>query len=229
MEVIQGVVFLGDEDGHVAEVSESKRLKVETQPAAAPADTIQVIKAYSGSVGGSATVSDVYVIPNKTILTLLSWDGGGVGGSTDRSRVTLYYSTDGVIDSADIILGRHYFNIGAISKSLSQKFIGDGVAAIISERQRMNATAYELYAQWTGYLEYKAHTVLEEGITPTATATSMSKDVTKTWTANQWQNKWVIINSGLPVLITSNTVSALAFTGNASVGSNLPYKIVEFI
>lgn len=217
-----------DEMGvHKAKVNADGTLAVSTATVT-PANTIPVEILVESSVAGSTSVDTPYVIPNNTSLQLQAFKFGCYSSSTNESRAYLYESTGNTITAISILHTLIYIVWGTVRDPLSDLIVGNGTKCLIMRRQRVDATARNMFTMIEGYLTYNTITVDETNTATTVAATTVTR-TGASWTTNQWAGKYVRVNGGPPLYIASNTATVLTITGNiANTGSTIPYKIITF-
>lgn len=229
---VAGVVQIRDSlvPTQLARVDESGYLLVKTPPPEAPVGTFPVEMMARSTITGSSQVDTPWVIPPNTVIVLQRFLGGQYPASGDASELGLYHSTTGTITTASYLLSLGYVGTGEMNykDELANTYAGDGVAAIIARRRRMNATAREMYYRWIGYLKYKNTKIIEDSITTNVTATTIT-DTTKTWTPGALVGFYVVLSKRTPLRITANTNNTLTVVGNSQLAVVQPYQILEFL
>lgn len=118
--------------------------------ASTPTGRTVVTREARGSVSGSSSSLTTYVIPNGVTIYIQYFEGGAQGATYD-SRVAIYYAGAGSLNGTEVILGNGYCADSNYQKALDVSYLGDGTAAIIMQRTRLDGTAKEMYAKWIGY------------------------------------------------------------------------------
>jgi hypothetical protein len=153
VKLIYGWVTLRDSSG-VEVGTASNRLQVSTPPPAPPPGTTPVIEPPSPLIDlqGGLTNLQTYVIPAGKTLTIQRLLMSGENRAAE-SKVTLYYAPNGVIDGTEVIISMgHLSGFVVAPQDLNDTYVGDGVAAIILERRRLDNGRREIFAKWFGYL-----------------------------------------------------------------------------
>lgn len=152
--LLTGIV-IRDVSGNLATVTASGELRVKPS-VDAPAGTTPVNVSVLSSVTG--TVDNTYIIPNGETLILLSFqcgsEGSFAGSKARNSKVELYYAPDGTVNvNAQLLALKYLSNSNAeVSFSVQEtSFLGDGTAAIILRRVRLDGGVDEMFGRWGGY------------------------------------------------------------------------------
>ena len=146
-------VFVTDPvSGAQARVTPDGRLGVSQAPRV-PDGKTAVGASMAGSVNGFASLVSTYVIPSGRTLRVQWFEYGGAGGAGNCSRVSLYYAPTGTITSGQAPITCGYVTCGSGWTPLDAEYVGNGTAAIVMQRSRLDAQARELYGAWKGYLE----------------------------------------------------------------------------
>ena len=222
-------VILSSEDGKLMEIDRLGQLHVITPDQEAPEGTFPVQRTGYSEVSANSAEFDTYIIPNTQILKIQKFKAGTVDEKRS-SKIILYYAPNGIFDGNEEIISLLY--CGRTNDDIiNRNFIGDGTAAIILERRRMDNKKMEVYAYWKGYLNLPDFNVLEEGISSSVGYDWLDRDASNSvWVANNLIGKSVIINESIIRTITGNSANVLWFSdGNDITGSNIRYKIIEFI
>lgn len=194
----------------------------------APPNTISIEALIEGSVAGSTLVDTPYIIPNNTTLYLQSFKFGCYSSASNESRGYLYQSETAAIGVLSKLISIFYTVWGTLIDPLTNVIVGDGNRRLIMRRQRVDATARNMFAMITGYITYNTITVDETNTATTVTATTVTRTGAG-WTVNAFAGKYIRMNGGTPMYIASNTATVITITGNIPiVGSSIPYQIVTF-
>lgn len=139
--------------GNIAEVTSAGELKVVQAPPVTPAGNTSINRPVAPLIdlNGGSTDLDVFVIPITETLTvqtlLMSAEDRG-----KESKVTLYYAPAGLLNGTEEILAMGHLSGMVVSPQvLDNVYIGDGTAAIILERRRMDTGKREIFGKWQGH------------------------------------------------------------------------------
>ena len=142
-------------DGNGQPVGTStNRLAVEVQAPAPPPGTTPVIEPPQPLIDLVGQTSDfqTYIIPAGKTLTVQRLLMSGERTSSE-SKVVLYHAPNGVIDGTETIIAMGHLAGQAVApQELGLDYAGDGVAAIILERTRIDTGRREIFGRWTGFL-----------------------------------------------------------------------------
>lgn len=147
---VKTIIRDGTNESLLAKVNESGYLYVTVPPAVTPPGKTEIVRRARGSIGGSTSVDDTYIIPNGVILNLSHFEGGFQGATYD-SCVTLYYAPDGIVNANAVIIAHGYCAASNYQKTLTDIYTGNGTRAIIARRQRLDGVAKEGYFMWKGW------------------------------------------------------------------------------
>ena len=133
---------------NTAEITTSGRLKIDTSPPDAPADTTEVTRTEYSSVSGSD--DDVYIIPTGETLIIQRFVGGAETDTTAGNVVELWYDPLGTGVGMTII-DMIFCSGSGDQHDLRATSIGDGTKAIRMRRRRFSGGSKEIFGRWEGY------------------------------------------------------------------------------
>lgn len=136
--------------GFKAKVNDSGFMFITTPPPDAPEGTTPVVEVALDGVGGNSLIDTIFLIPDTKILTVQRFNCGSED-MDNSSKCVLYYASNGAIDGTEEILSHAYLNGSNFVEALDRHFTGDGAAAIIMRRQRLDAQVREIFAKWVGF------------------------------------------------------------------------------
>ncbi len=133
---------------YIAGITSSGRLKIDTSPPDAPAETTPVVRTEYSSVSGFD--DDIYTIPNGETLLVQRFVGGAETDSTSGNVVELWYDPLGTGVGMEII-DMIFCSGSGDQHDLREEIVGDGTRAIRMRRRRFSGGSKEIFGRWEGY------------------------------------------------------------------------------
>ena len=141
----------GDGTGLVANVDGTNRLTV-TSALIVPTGYTDESTTVQGNVAGSSSVDTDHVVPDGKTLSVSQFFGGGEVQTGKQSKFELYHSTDGGATDGALLAVGYIGGSNNFRVDLAHEVLGDaaGNNVLRLRRERMDGTALELAAGWTG-------------------------------------------------------------------------------
>jgi len=143
----RSAIIIVDSEGNEADVTPGGRLKVSQEPPTPPPNTTPVNRTFYTNMVG--TQVDTYTIPSGVTLHIQRLSAGAEH-SRDGSVVELWYDPDGTGTNAEII-DVLFVNGTSEQHDLNAEYVGDGSAAILLVRRRLDGGSRRIFARWEGY------------------------------------------------------------------------------